>query len=57
MADGTLNNLNVEVRAIETIDGYTEGCQQVCDAMTEVQELILNDVRLKKYIEIKIPLF
>lgn len=46
----TLNNLNVEVRAIETIDGYTEGCQQVCDAMTEVQELILNDVRLKKYV-------
>lgn len=46
----TLNNINIDVRAIETVDGYTEGCEQVCDAMEEVQELIINDVRLKKYV-------
>ena len=46
----TLNNINIDVRAIETVDGYAEGCEQVCDAMEEVQELIINDVRLKKYV-------
>ena len=46
----TLNELSVEVRAIETIDGYTEGCEQVCNAMDEVATLIQNDKRLKEYV-------
>ena len=46
----TLNDISVDVRAIETVDGYTEGCEQVCDAMTEVQELIRKDNRLKRYV-------
>lgn len=46
----TLNNINVDVCAIETVAGYTEGCEQVCDAMTEVQNLFVNDIRLKRYV-------
>lgn len=46
----SLNNINIDVRAIETIDGYSEGCEKVCDAMTEAQELIRNDSRLDKYV-------
>lgn len=46
----TLNDLNVDVCAIETVAGYTEGCEQVCDAMTEVQNIIANDSRLKRYV-------
>lgn len=46
----TLNNINVDVCAIETVSGYTEGCEQVCDAMTEVQNLFVNDIRLKRYV-------
>lgn len=46
----TLNNINVDVCAIETVVGYTEGCEQVCDAMTEVQNLFVNDIRLKRYV-------
>ena len=46
----TLNNINVDVCAIETVAGYTEGCEQVCDAMTEVQNLFVNNIRLKRYV-------
>ena len=45
----TLNELKVEVRAVETIDGYTEGCEQVCNAMNEVAMLVQKDSRLKRY--------
>lgn len=46
----TLNNLNIDARAIETVNGYTEGCDKVIDAMSEVQNLIQNDNRLKRYV-------
>lgn len=46
----TLNRLSIEVQAIETIDGYTEGCEQVCNAMDEIASLVQKDNRLKKYV-------
>ncbi len=46
----TLKGLSVGVQAIETIEGYSEGCEQVCNAMDEVTRLIQNDSRLKKYV-------
>jgi hypothetical protein len=46
----TLKELSVEVQAIETIDGYSEGCDQVCNAMNNVIPLIEKDNRLKKYV-------
>lgn len=46
----TLNGLSVDVQAIETIDGYSEGCEQVCNAMNEVEAIFENDNRLKKYV-------
>lgn len=45
-----LNSLHIEVRAIETVDGYTEGCEQVCNAMTAAQNMIDSDPRMKKYV-------
>lgn len=46
----TLNELSVDVQAIENIEGYSEGCEQVCNAMDEASSLIQNDNRLKKYV-------
>ena len=46
----SLKRLSVGVQAIETIDGYSEGCEQVCNAMDEVASLIQKDNRLKKYV-------
>lgn len=46
----SLNNMSVDVLAVETIDGYTEGCTQVCNAMTEVVDIVARDERLKKYV-------
>ena len=46
----TLKGISVGVQAIETIEGYSEGCEQVCNAMEEVAHLIQNDNRLKKYV-------
>lgn len=46
----TLNGLMVDVQAIETIDGYSEGCDQVCNAIDEAISLIQNDKRLRKYV-------
>lgn len=45
----TLNGLNIEVRAVETIDGYSEGCESVIKAMKDAQVIFNNDARLKKY--------
>lgn len=41
---------NVGVQAVETIEGYSEGCDQVIAAIEAVQELIAADVRLSKYV-------
>lgn len=46
----TLEGLSVGVQAIENIADYSEGCEQVCNAMDEVETLIQNDNRLKKYV-------
>jgi hypothetical protein len=46
----TLRGLSVGVQAIETIEGCSEGCEQICNAMDEVACLIQNDNRLKKYV-------
>lgn len=46
----TLNGLFVDVQAIETVDGYSEGCEQVCNAMDEIALLVQSDNRLKKYV-------
>lgn len=46
----SLNGLDIEARAIETIDGYTEGCEHVIEAMDEAQGLFNNDPRLKQYV-------
>lgn len=46
----TLKSISVEVQAIETIEGFSEGCEQVCNAMDQVASLIQNDMRLKSYI-------
>lgn len=46
----TLNNISIDVQAIEMIEGYSEGCEQVCNAMKNVSHIIQNDNRLKKYI-------
>lgn len=46
----TLKGISVGVQAIETIEGYSEGCEQVGNAMEEVAYLIQNDNRLKKYV-------
>lgn len=45
----TLNGLNIEVRAVETIDGYSEGCESVINAMNDAQVIFINDIRLKEY--------
>jgi hypothetical protein len=44
-----LNGLNIDTRAVETIDGYSEGCENVIKAMNDAQVLFNNDIRLKKY--------
>ena len=44
----SLKRLSVGVQAIETIDGYSEGCEQVCNAMDEVASLIQKDNRDRK---------
>lgn len=46
----TLNDLNVDICAVETIEGYSEGCEQVINAMTQAESLIHNDDSLKMYI-------
>ncbi len=46
----SLNNILIDVQAIEMIAEYSEGCKQVCNAMEEVSRIIQNDSRLKKYI-------
>ncbi|HIY02451.1 MAG TPA: DUF4435 domain-containing protein [Candidatus Blautia faecipullorum] len=46
----TLNGLNVDVCAVEMIEGYTEGREQVINAMTQAESLIHNDDGLKMYI-------
>ena len=46
----TLNDLNVDICAVETIEGYSEGCEQVINAMAQAESLIHNDDSLKMYI-------
>ena len=46
----TLNGLSVGVQAIENIADYTQGCEQVCNAMDEIETIIQKDDRLKKYV-------
>ncbi len=43
------SQINLEVKAVETIDNYGEGCEQVIKAVEDVTQLIQNDSRLKKY--------
>ena len=45
----SLNNISVDVQAIEMIDGYSEGCEQVCNAMDAFSNIVHNDGRLKRY--------
>lgn len=45
-----IGEISVDVQAIEMIDGYAEGCEQVCKAIDKVEELIENDERVKKYV-------
>ena len=45
-----LNGLVINVQPIENIEGYTEGCEKVIEAITEAQSLIKADIRLKRYI-------
>ena len=44
------NNLNLDVKAVETIEDYGEGCEQVIKAVDDATQLIQNDSRLKKYV-------
>lgn len=46
----SLENISVDVRAVETIDGYTEGCEHVIEAMNYANSLFQNDERLRKYV-------
>ena len=43
-------SLNLDVKAIETIEDYGEGCEQVIKAVDDATQLIQNDSRLKKYV-------
>lgn len=40
----------VNVQAVETIEGYVEGCDGVISAIEDVQALISADVRVKRYV-------
>lgn len=44
-ADCTLN-----IQAIETVEGYNEGCESVIKAIEDIQDLIQRDKRLQPYI-------
>lgn len=46
----SLNALNIDVRAVETIDGYSEGCEHVIKSIQQAEELIKKDNRIKKYV-------
>ncbi len=41
--------LKIEVKAVENIDGYGEGCEQVIKAVEELSNIINSDDRLKKF--------
>lgn len=43
-------HLHLDVKAVETIDNYGEGCEQVIKAVDDATQLIQNDPRLKKYV-------
>lgn len=42
--------LHLEVKAVETIDNYGEGCEQVIKAIVDATQLIQNDSRLQRYV-------
>lgn len=46
----SLKGISIDVQAIEMISGYSEGCEQLCNAMDEVAAIIHKDERLKKYV-------
>ncbi|MBP3335242.1 MAG: DUF4435 domain-containing protein [Ruminiclostridium sp.] len=41
---------NINVQAIETVEGYSEGCDEIIRAIGDIQHSIQSDARLKKYI-------
>ena len=41
----SLKRLSVGVQAIETIDGYSEGCEQVCNAMRSEERRVGKECR------------
>lgn len=43
-------NLMINVHAIETIEGYGEGCTEVLRAIEDIQDKIARDDRLQKYV-------
>lgn len=44
------NGICADVKAVETIEGYSEGCEKVIEAMTEANGIITSDKRLKKHV-------
>jgi len=44
------NECHVNIQAVETIEGYVEGCEGVINAMEDVQRVVEADSRLEKYI-------
>jgi hypothetical protein len=45
-----LINIDLNIQAIETIQGYTEGCENVKQAIEDLQDFISHDIRAEKFI-------